>query len=256
MGNVLLEKIEPLAVNLIKDLDSDKRGSWGFTPKRPLKINEKYLHNCFNSLGEVYTSLKQLKMSSIFLTNFRATNKIKENDITRFDYCIYHIESHFFRLTGFLDRILILVNEILVLNIEHKKCKQETFLINYQNKKEGKDGKYAHLIKNRNNKLFELLINLQEYISNYRHERNIITHQGRFEDERLRKIEGLNLVLHLDKSNETQKLKYLIKNETDKKKLNNKDIMNNINIKLESIWDLLSIELVKEFFKVYDSNSR
>ena len=65
---------------------------------KPLSsIKDKYIIDCFLAFGRVETCMEQLQHSPLFLSNFRSTESLKKNNITRFDHIIYHIESYYLR---------------------------------------------------------------------------------------------------------------------------------------------------------------
>ncbi|WP_295790639.1 Cthe_2314 family HEPN domain-containing protein [Mucilaginibacter sp.] len=240
MTTSFLQKLTNLAAELIK-LDTIKKPSLGFHPSRPLHRHERYLNDCFLALGEIDSVVKQLNYSAIFLANFRNTPTLKKNKISRYEYMVYHIEGYLFRVTGVMDRLLLLVNIILELGLEQKECKASEILIN----KKGKRGKFSNDIENAIPDLLEALIKILTYINNFRDDRNTIAHSQKINYKDLRQIEGFHLALQNDITGELEKHKHLIKLKTDRKVLEYKkdfiDCTDKIVQLLIPVYELLSI---------------
>lgn len=89
----LTNSVSPVLV----ELDTFKKPSKGFRPKRPLTTAEQYLISTFKAFAELEGLAGQLDLAAIFLTNYRNTATLKNNKITRYDYLNYHIEGHLYR---------------------------------------------------------------------------------------------------------------------------------------------------------------
>jgi hypothetical protein len=195
-----------------------------------------YLIESFLALAEIETIFEQLEQTPYFLSNFRQTKKLKEKGISRFNHIIYHIESYLFRITGIMDRMMILLNIIFETNLVPEKCKPYNFLLD----KKGKEGKYAEIIKKGDPELFLELNLLGFLIQDFRKLRNEIAHQKRFNSKDLRDIELFNIV---ESDVEIDNFKYLVKRETDKTVSEYKRKMlganEKIRIHLEKIYECL-----------------
>lgn len=212
-NNTFKQKLTKLASDIIsKELENSKSL---FSDRKDIKttVKEDYVIKTLLAINEIDITIEQLKQSTIFISHFRQTKKLTDNKITRFDHTIYHIETFLFRTTGVLDRILILQNIILDLKLEPEKCKPNNFLLNLNNKK---DGKYAPILKKRSPELFLELSLLFMIINDYREIRNEITHQKRFKSEDLKTIEMFDIVQR-EGNNELNNpnFKYKIKHATD-----------------------------------------
>lgn len=153
---------------------------------------EAYVVDCLLALGEVELTFTQLRQTPYFLNKYRQ-NFNKDMDINKFDYLIYHIEPHFFRITGLLDRVMILVNKVLLMKLNSKECKTYA-LLPKRNGKRKKDGKYAGKLQVVHG-LVSSIENLEDVVDDHRQQRNIISHQGRFQGADLVDVEMYNLVL-------------------------------------------------------------
>jgi hypothetical protein len=151
---------------------------------------DSYVVNAFLSLGEIESVFEQLEQSPHFLSNFKLTKSLKENGISRFNHIIYHIESHLFRATGILDRMLIHINVVLNIGLSPENCR--TYYLLTDDK--GKEGKYAPNIKNKSAELFQSLLELRNYVNRYRELRNMISHQKRYASASLKKAEMYHIV--------------------------------------------------------------
>ena len=207
---------------------------------------ENYAIDTFLALAEIETVFEQLEQTPYFLSNFRQTKTLKKREITRFNHIIYHIESFLFRTTGIIDRMLLLLNVIFETKLPPEKCKQPNFLLN----KNGKNGKYAHIIIKRDSELFLELNLFATLIQDFRNIRNEITHQKRFNSKDLKNIEMFHLVMQ---NAEMKKYKYQIKDETDKVVFTYKnwmlDFNKKIKIHLDKIYEHLDIIWTEEYDK-------
>lgn len=209
---------------------------------------ELYVVNSLMTLGEVESVYRQLEQSPHLLANFRRTKSLERNSITRFDHIIYHIESHFFRATGILDRLLIHINVVFKLGLNSKKCKPSTILQN-QN---GQEGKYAISIKEYSLDLYNNLIQLLGLINTFRVKRNEISHEKRYSSDKLHYIEMFNLLT----SNETTKsdfvgYKFLIKRETDKAVTTYKNRMLDFNLSVKKLLDPIFVQIENKWIEEY-----
>ena len=196
-----------------------------------------YLIESFLALAEIENIFEQLEQTPYFLSNFRQTKKLKEKGISRFNHIIYHIESYLFRITGIMDRMMLLLNIVFETNLVPEKCKSYNFLLN----NEGKEGKYAGIIKKSDPELYLELNLLSLLIQDFRKIRNEIAHQKRFNSKDLRNIELFNIV---ESDIENDNYKYVIKRETDKTVAEYKRKMLSANEKirthLEKIYECLN----------------
>jgi|GEM_PF-4077463 len=151
---------------------------------------DSYVVNTLLSLGEIESVFEQLEQSPHFLSNFRLTKSLKENGIGRFNHIIYHIESHLFRATGILDRMLIHINVVLNIGLSPEKCRTYYLLTDDR----GKEGKYAANIKDKSPELFQSMIELRNYVDKYRELRNIISHQKRYASSSLKDVETYHIL--------------------------------------------------------------
>jgi hypothetical protein len=230
----------------ILELDEVKKPSLGFFPSRPLHLHEQYLKDSFLALGEVDVLLIQLNHSAILLANFRSTKALKKNKISRYDYIVYHIEGYLLRVTGILDRVLILVNIVLNLKIKHYKCKASYMLVD-DNKKSG----IAGVIKDIDAKLFNELLSLSAYIDMFREDRNQIAHSKRISYQDLSHIEAYCIVSHDDVTGEFTKWAHLFKREADKKVMEYKNDFIKCSDKINSLLQPIFASLENHFNLYY-----
>lgn len=195
---------------------------------------ENYVVKTLLSLAEIEFVFEQLEQTPHFLSNFRHTKTLKEVRINRFHHIIYHIESHLFRTTGILDRMMIHLNEVFKFGLSQEKCKAHNLLMN----RKGKEGKYAKEIRNKNPKLYSTLINLMNLIDRFRDIRNEISHQSRYRSERLMYVEMYHI---FQQRGEVEFLKTPFKNhikkETDKSVDSYKKHMLNLNSEIRELLD-------------------
>jgi len=156
----------------------------------PYTLSEQYIVDGLLTLGEIETTLEQLNQSPFFLSNFRQNPNLKKQGIDRFQHIIYHIESHLFRTTGLLDRLLIHINTVFQFGLEPKDCKPYLMLEN-QN---GKPGKYFNLIKDHSSELGTELLEIFHLINEVREPRNTISHQERYRSEHLKYVEMYSIL--------------------------------------------------------------
>lgn len=180
----LTNSVSPVLV----ELDTFKKPSKGFHPKRPLTTAEQYLISTFKAFAELEGLAGQLDLAAIFLTNYRNTATLKNNKITRYDYLNYHIEGHLFRITGIMDRLLIAVNVVLEMGMSTNKCKPVIMLIS-----KGKKTKLADQLDVLPG-LFTTLCKLSIFIDSFRDDRNTIAHAERVSYEDLKLVEMLSIV--------------------------------------------------------------
>ena len=151
--------------------------------------DEQYVSDCLSAINEVEDLYKQLNQSIYFLTNFRTTKNLKNVGITRFDYIVYNVESYLYRVTGILDRVLILCNVVYNIGLLDKQCTIPKFF------ESGKDNDPCKIIKNSNPVFFAKLNDLKDLIGRYSNKRNEIVHRKRYYDESIRVAELLNIVI-------------------------------------------------------------
>lgn len=176
------------SVSPVLELDTSKKPSKGFHPKRPLTTAEQYLINTFKAFAELEGLASQLDLAAIFLTSYRNTATLKKNSITRYDYLNYHIEGHLLRVTGIMDRLLIAVNVVLEMGLSNYKCKPIFMLIS-----KGKKTKLADQLDVLPN-LYDELCKLSTFIDRFREDRNTIAHAERVTYENLQLVEMLSIV--------------------------------------------------------------
>lgn len=225
-----------IASKIIQKHTKNNQGALTGASEKEIKYSkeENYVVRTLLSLGEIEFVFEQLEQAPYFLSNFRHTKSLKEVGINRFHHIIYHIESHLFRATGILDRMMIHLNEVFKLGLSPEKCKAHNLLMN----RNGKEGKYAKEIKNRNPKLFSTLINLMNLIDRFRDIRNEISHQSRYRSERLKYVEMYH-ILQQEGEEEFLKpaFKTQIKKETDKAVNSYKKHMLKLNSEIRKLLD-------------------
>lgn len=102
----------------------------GFVPGKNLSNSENYLRNSLLSCWELCSICNGLHQAVIFLTNYRSTPKLKLEKIDRYDYIIYHLESHLIKTISCYDRCLILVNDVFLLGNTPINCKDAIITTN------------------------------------------------------------------------------------------------------------------------------
>jgi hypothetical protein len=145
--------------------------------------HEKYTERVLFAAAEVQTTLTQLVQTVLFMSNFRSTQKLKAYRVGRYDHSVYHYENFLIRVTGCLDRCLILTNSAFDLGNEPEDCK------------------YQLIKKNRYIKESEVLGplgNINEIIKPYRKQRNIVTHSKRYSEANLRTLELFSLMQNIE----------------------------------------------------------
>jgi hypothetical protein len=211
-NHAFMNKMATMGSQLIRDTDTGKGSTRGFSPSRELFRHEEYFYDCYLAVAEIYTILRQLDQSAVFLANFRSSKTLKEAKISRFEHIIYHLESHLLRMTGVLDRLLILVNQVLRMGLKDVSCKSHNMLVSKDHKK----GKHAHKVEAVEG-LFDALIAVSTFMDQFRDERNSVAHSKRINFEDLKKIEMYHVVYGDTTDPEIVKWMFLIKRETDKK---------------------------------------
>ncbi|WP_426324364.1 Cthe_2314 family HEPN domain-containing protein [Pedobacter sp. R-06] len=159
----------------------------GFAQECAGQMHKRYLRSCLLALSEVEEFVLQLYQSVIYLSGFRTNQAVREARITRYHHIVYHIEGHLLRTTGILDRLLILVNEILELGISEHNCKANQMLYI---RKSIKASHAMHI--NYYPGLFGSLVSVMEQIELLREDRNMVAHQKGINYDDLRKIQVLN----------------------------------------------------------------
>ena len=240
------KKLTNLTSNFITENLVNTEGTIIEGNKQKPTTKQGYLIDAFSALIEIETIIEQLEQTPHFLSNFRQTQKLKENGIRRFNHIIYHIESYLFRTTGIVDRMMILLNIIFETNLPPEKCKTYNFLLDNKQK----EGKYAGVIKERSSELFLELNSLALFIQKFREIRNEITHQKRFNSNHIRNIELFNIV---EFDVETSNYKHFAKREADKKvsmyKKKMLDTNNKIKAHIDKIYELLDFIWVETYDK-------
>jgi hypothetical protein len=245
MSDSFLQKLSNLLAEKVLSLDEIRKPSKGFHPSRPLYKHEQYISDCFQALYEIKGLMDQLNYSAIFLASFRNTPAMTKNKISRYEYMIYHIEGYLLRVTGIMDRLLILVNNILILNLTSIQCKAPIMLINQK-------GKYFDRIEDLIPGLNNALLQVLNYINMFREDRNTIAHSEKIGYSDLRRIEMFHIILNSDQCEEFENLKYLVKQMTDKKVIEYKKDFLICNKKLEDLLAPVYHLLETYFFNNYE----
>jgi hypothetical protein len=220
MSKSFLQKLSNLLAEKVLSLDEIHKPLLGFQPFRPLRLDEKYISDCFQSIAEIESLLSQLEYSAVFVSSFRKTPAIIKHNISRYDYILYHIEVYLLKVTGIMDRLLIAVNVILQLNLDVMQCKAGLML----KSQKGNKGVHANRIETLAPGLSNDLIKLLDYINLFRDDRNIIAHSERISYEDLRQIEMYHVVIQNSDEEKFIKMKPLLKQMTDKKALEYKRV--------------------------------
>ena len=207
----------------------------GFIPRRNLKMYEEYARICFLSGAEIATVCNQLEQSIYFMTNFRSTRKLKDNNINRYDHILYHLESHLIRITSCYDRCLILANNIYMLGNTDSNCKHNIIINN----------KYI-----KGSSVGCKLESIYNFIQPYRKKRNIVIHHAGYNHIDLRKIEGMSI---LEKQEEDIFLKYYFKKIIDNFIFDRKSELSEFNNNLFKLIDEFLLEVLVEFHLKYKS---
>lgn len=244
-----MDKMTAMGSQLIRDTDTFKRSAPGFSPDRELFRHEEYFYDCYLAVAEIYTIFRQLDQSAVFLANFRSSKALKEANISRFEHIIYHLESHLLRMTGVLDRLLILVNQILRMGLEDISCKSHNMLVSKDNKK----GKHAPKIEAVAG-LFDALMEVSAFMDQFRDDRNSVAHSKRLNFEDLRKIEMYHVVFGNTTDPEIKKRLFIVKRETDLKVWTYKADMIKSNTSLKTlvgkVYDILDIQFTAHHTKL------
>ncbi|MFA6275631.1 MAG: Cthe_2314 family HEPN domain-containing protein [Pedobacter sp.] len=248
-NHAFMNKMTAMGSQLLKDTDTGKKSTPGFSPNRELFRHEEYFYGCYLAVAEVYTILRQLDQSAVFLANFRSSKTLKEAKISRFEYIIYHLESHLLRMTGVLDRLLILVNQVLRMGLEDVSCKSHNMLVSKDNKK-GKQTNKVEAIGG----LFDALMEVSTFMDQFRDERNSVAHSKRINFEDLRRIEMYHIVYGDTTDPQILKWMFLIKRETDKKVWDYKAEMVKSNTTLKTlvgkVYDILDMQFTAHHSKL------
>lgn len=210
--------------------DTTEQNDSSLVPLRKYEPHEEYLTEVLLAAGEVDTILTQIDHSILFMSNFRSTPKLKENEIGRFNHIVYHIENYLIRLTGCFDRALILVNVALDLGNSPQDCS------------------YWLLKKNKHVKDSGVLGPLGEMngiVKPFKAHRNVVAHRKRFSEPSLRELELLHLVRNSDQtsSEQLERWDYIAKLKADqlvaKRKDEMKDITNKLGAAVGRLFDAL-----------------
>jgi len=211
---------------------------------------EQYTVDALLALGEIETVYDQLEQSPYFLANFRQTQALKSKGIARFDHIIYHIESHLFRATGILDRMLLLINCIFELQLPPEKAKAYNILTD----KKGNEGKYASVMKSFDSTLYNNLLDLLKVIDKHRDARNEISHQKRYNNKKLNTIEMFHILQTSHNPDFTERhYLYFAKQEADKVVKVYKEKMLKFNNKIRSLIDAIYTGLENRWVTEYQN---
>jgi len=248
-NHAFMDKMTTMGSKLIRDTDTFKRSTPGFSPDRELFRHEEYFYDCYLALAEIYTILRQLDQSAVFLANFRSSKALKEAKITRFEHIIYHLESHLLRMTGVLDRLLILVNKVLRLGLEDVSCKSHNMLVSKDNKKAKLAPKIEAIAG-----LFDALLEVSTFMDQFRDDRNSVAHSKRLNFDDLRRIEMYHVVFGDTTDPEIKKRLFIVKRETDIKVWDYKaDIIksnNSLKNLVGNVYDILDIQFTSHHTKL------
>ncbi|MXV52456.1 hypothetical protein GS399_15885 [Pedobacter sp. HMF7647] len=239
-----LQQLAIMVSDMIKKVDTSSKAIHGFTPNRPLLKQEKYLLDCFLASAELEDLIKQLNTSGYLLANFRNTNTLKKNNISRFEYIIYHIEGHLLRVTGVIDRLLILVNHVLQIGLANFCCKPHFMLKNKKNKKALHSAEIEKVPL-----LHESLFKLSAFVDQFRDERNSIAHSKKITYQDLREIELYHLLIQTSTNPKIDKLKIVSKRKTDIKVSEYKEAMLKCNQEIKDLITPIYGILLDQFHK-------
>lgn len=241
--NVFLQTLRSLHSELVLPIIiANKYGNKTFTSDI-LTSSQNYLNNVAFPAVSTTNLLIQMNISLLYLSDFSNLNKLKQSKIDDSDTIIYYTENFFIRYTGFLDRVLHIVNQIYELSIVNKKVKPEYLLITGNNL----PGKLASKITEKNINLFNKLVNIQQEINKSRLIRNNITHYSSFTDDNIFYLILLNL-----KNKYSNSLNHNDSNIDSIAIINNhKEKLEIFFDNLENLWLDISIDLNKIFLEIY-----
>ena len=213
--------------------DAHERRGQEFVPLRKYLPHEEYGRAVLLAAAEVNTTLTQLDQTTIFVANFRSTVKLKTHEIDRFDHIVYHLENFLIRITGCLDRCLVLVSTALDLGNEPEDCS------------------YRLIRKNKHVKGSRVLGPLGEIngvIKPYSKQRNAVAHRKRYYEPELRNLEMLSLVRRLEPDVVSE---HLVKLEGNRVVAAKKGEMSDTNRRLQAavsrLFDALEPEVKKHY---------
>ncbi len=153
---------------------------------------EYYVITVGHTLAHLLGSSEQMMYAVHFLSTFSSTKKIKESRINRSNFIQYNIENYLIRTQSLNDRVLKLTNAVFHLGIDQRNCKFDTI------------SKNLHV---RASKIPARLKKLSEILGKYRQERNVVIHHESFQENDLRELELLYLVMEKSPDNDIQDMK-------------------------------------------------
>ena len=141
---------------------------------------ELYVIEVGHILSHLLLNCEQLIQCILFLSIFSPTKKMKEHGITESHILQYNIENYLIRTQSIYDRILNLINVVFRLEISPRKCTDKAVSKNIDLKETDIPSK---------------LQKLNNLLSKYKLERNVIVHHKAYQEDELRKIEMYHLLI-------------------------------------------------------------
>lgn len=140
---------------------------------------EFYLIEVGQTLSQLLSLCDQLTQTTVFLSAFSPTKRMKEVGITRASQIQYNIENFLIRTQSLHDRVLKLVNAVFHLGLDLRDCRHDT------------------IVKNLHVKVTVVPTNLQrirKLLGKYQQERNMVVHHAGYVENDLRKLQLFHLV--------------------------------------------------------------
>ena len=141
---------------------------------------ELYVIKVGHTLIHLLLNCEQLIQCILFLSIFSPTKEMKEHGITQSHILQYNIENYLIRTQSIYDRILNLINIVFRLGISPRKCTDKAVSKNIDLKETDIPSK---------------LQKLNNLLSKYKLERNVIVHHKSYQEDELRKIEMYHLLI-------------------------------------------------------------
>jgi hypothetical protein len=93
-----------------------------YGPTRPLSPAEAYVYLCVGTLGRLLSIVEQLDIAARMVGRTIGEITIDGEQIPRMSALAFRIENYLFRMTALFDRAMILTNDVLCLQIDHRNC--------------------------------------------------------------------------------------------------------------------------------------
>lgn len=137
--------------------------------------SEKFAKKILFSFIDFTKSLDLLEEIPVFLQIKSVPKFYLKNGISEINYYKYHLENHYIKITSILDYTAAFVNNVYRLGIPSRKCNIYALTENL-NLKQTEVGKILH--------------DFESHFKDIKRKRNLIIHEGKYENEQLKKLDS------------------------------------------------------------------